>query len=91
MSKITYEIRKISTLSDNDKREMFSLMQNAYKNVHWENFTNDLKNKNYLIRLLDQQEDLCGFSTVQLFTSSFLNETVNIVYSGDTIIAPAYW
>jgi len=91
MSKITYEIRPISSLMETDKKEMFALMQNAYKNVHWDNFIYDLKNKNHLIRLIDKQGNLCGFSTVQVFTSTYKNKIVNIIYSGDTIIAPEHW
>ena len=43
--------------------------------------------------MLRVREDgrLVGFSTLQVGTSLFEGESVNVMYSGDTIVAPEAW
>src|SRR5580698_6657469 len=44
-----------------------------------------------LALLLRSGEKLVGFSTQLAYTTRFENETVNVIYSGDTSVSPEAW
>jgi hypothetical protein len=41
--------------------------------------------------LLQREETLVGFSTLLAYSTSFEGQSVNVIYSGDTIVAPEAW
>jgi len=74
------------------EEQLFALMQRCYHNVNREQFTRDLREKDRVIFLRDTQTfDLVGFSTQVLFMQTYRDSTVRIMFSGDTVIAPAWW
>lgn len=72
------------------KRDMFELLMRHFEGVTPEQFARDLAEKN-LALLLWRGESLVGFSTMLSYTTAFEDETVNVIYSGDTIVAPEAW
>ena len=70
--------------------EMFQLLAEHFDGVTQEQFTRDLMEKNRVILLL-RDNRLVGFSTLLAYAATFEGETLNVIYSGDTIVAPEAW
>jgi hypothetical protein len=87
---VTYELVPRQELSNTHKREMFALLTRHFTGVTPEQFARDLAEKN-LALLLQKGPEVVGFSTLQAYSTFFEKERVNIVYSGDTIVAPEAW
>lgn len=73
-----------------EKDEMFSLLKTHFTGVTPEQFEKDLTSKNWVILLRDNLI-LKGFTTMLFYDAKFEEETVRIVYSGDTITDPSMW
>jgi Acetyltransferase (GNAT) domain len=69
---------------------MFELLAVHFEGVSHEQFTRDLAEKNRVILLL-RDERLVGFSTLLAYTAAFEGESLNVIYSGDTVVAPEAW
>jgi hypothetical protein len=69
---------------------MFSVLSNNFEGVTPAQFRSDLAEKN-LALLLEQDRRLVGFSTLQAYSTSFQGEPINVIYSGDTIVASEAW
>jgi hypothetical protein len=81
-----------SDLTDQDIQNMFSIFRDYYENTTPEIFRRDLDNKNWVIILRDpESKSIQGFSTLAFYESVVKGKPVGVVYSGDTIIRPAYW
>ena len=70
--------------------EMFELLTRHFEGVTPTQFTLDLAGKNWVLLLL-QEERIVGFSTFAAYESTFRGETLTVLYSGDTIVAPEAW
>jgi hypothetical protein len=69
---------------------MFRLLSQHFDGVTPQQFARDLAEKN-LALLLQRDGELVGFSTLLGFTTTFDGASVNVIYSGDTIVAPEAW
>src|SRR6266498_2063654 len=87
---IQFRLVPRAELSSANKAEMFRLLAQHFDGVTAEQFARDLAEKN-LALLLEREVTLVGFSTLQAYTTTFERETVNIIYSGDTIVTPGAW
>ena len=75
-----------------DIRAMFNVFCENFDGATLESFNRDLENKNWVILLRDTaSQTLQGFSTLALYETAFEGSPISVVYSGDTIIRPAYW
>ena len=91
--RLKFEIVEVANISENQKHEMFRLMEGHYVNVVWNDFVLDLSEKNWIILLFSLDDKMVGFST-QLLIIPEINTPFNncvVLYSGDTIIAHEYW
>jgi hypothetical protein len=80
-----------SKLSDLVIQNMFNLFRDYYE-ADFDNFQQDLSNKNWVILLRDTEAgSIQGFSTLAFSKSTTKGGEIGVVYSGDTIIRPAYW
>jgi hypothetical protein len=71
---------------------MWTLFETHYSGVSRATFEQDLAEKEKVILLHDRvNRRLCGFSTLQNYTVDFEGDKVRVVFSGDTIVDPAYW
>lgn len=79
-------------LTDADVQAMFSVFCENFDGARLEIFARDLQNKNWVILLRDAAtQTLQGFSTLSLYETCYDGKPISVVYSGDTIIRPAYW
>jgi hypothetical protein len=79
-------------LSKEDILEMYDLFQKYYRLTTFENFTNDLDNKNWIVILKDAEfQHIIGFSTLAFYKSTLDSKPFGVLYSGDTIVAKEYW
>ena len=79
-----------SELSPRQELEMFHLLTRHFEGVTPEQFARDLAEKS-LALLLERDGALVGFSTLLAYTAAFEGETVNVIYSGDTIVSTEAW
>lgn len=78
-------------LTSAEKSAMFQLMQASYDFVESESFENDLADKDYVVLLKDENKQIQGFTSFAINPKGFFHREYNIVYSGDTVISPAFW
>jgi hypothetical protein len=72
--------------------EMVLLFAEHYELACPDSFRRDLAEKDQVVLLRDEVSGaLQGFSTLAVYTTSVFGRTVGVVYSGDTIIRPAFW
>lgn len=69
---------------------MFSLFERHYSDVSLALFEADLADKDVAI-LLHSGSAVIGFTTAAYSTFSFGSHDIEIVFSGDTIVDPAFW
>lgn len=77
-------------LSDRERQEMFSLFGEHFTGVTRTEFERDLAEKNRVI-LVRRESRLVGFSTLLAYETSFDDQPVSVIYSGDTIMAREAW
>jgi len=87
---IQFRLAPRAELTAAQKSEMFQLLAQHFDGVTPEQYVRDLAEKN-LVLLLHRQETLVGFSTLLACSTDFEGATVNVIYSGDTIVAPEAW
>jgi hypothetical protein len=90
MNPICFDLIERTRLSARQKQAMLGLMQRHFEGVTPEVFTRDLAEKK-LALLLHRDGDLVGFSTLAAYTTVFQGAPVNVIYSGDTIVATEAW
>lgn len=89
-SAIQFQLVPRAELTAAQKGGMCQLLARHFDGVTPEQFARDLAEKN-LALLLQRDEMLVGFSTLLAYATSFEGEPVNVIYSGDTIVAPEAW
>lgn len=77
-------------LSAGDREAMLALLDRHFEGVTAAQFARDLDEKDWVLRLFDAGA-LVGFTTLQVYRSRPTDRRVNVVYSGDTIVAPDAW
>jgi hypothetical protein len=80
-----------SELAGVDIENMWRLFQEHYDQAAREIFQRDLDGKNWVILVRDEQSEIQGFSTLAIYETPVAGQPVSVVFSGDTIIRPAYW
>lgn len=77
-------------LSPAVREQMFSLLNRCFDGVARNLFEADLMEKNWVI-LLSDDRNLAGFTTLHAYEIDHDGERLNVIYSGDTIVAPEAW
>lgn len=91
-SRLRGEVVRTAGLSEADAETLFELFSRYYRAVNWPRFEADLREKDYVILLRDSRTgSLQGFSTQKILRATVLDHEVRAVFSGDTVIDPAYW
>lgn len=80
-----------ASLSDGQRRRMLALMEASYEGIDVDRFFADLAAKDFVIVLEDNTGTLMGFSTLLVREEQLDGRTVDLVFSGDTVIDPAHW
>lgn len=87
---IRFQLVPRANLLSTQKAEMFKLLAQHFNGVSAEQFARDLAEKK-LVLLLEREDSLVGFSTLLAYTTHFEDSITNVIYSGDTIVAPNAW
>lgn len=81
-----------ATLTPAAARELFALFARHYEHVDWPHFAADLAEKDCAILLRDADTGaIRGFSTQVVLRATVHGCSVRAIFSGDTIIEPAFW
>lgn len=84
------DITSRDALSPTDVDDMYALFAAYYDNTDHERFERDLANKQWIIRIRSADDELAGFSSVEIFRHATPDVTTTIIYSGDTIVARSH-
>jgi hypothetical protein len=87
---MTGRLVRQSDLADSQRDAMFALLNDYFDGVTRAQFDHDLHEKDCAV-LIEQGEKLVGFSTLAAYPMTVAGERLNVICSGDTIIAPAAW
>ena len=85
------QLVSLPDLTNDDREAMYRLLAHHFKGVTPTTFAADLANKNWVLLIHDGVNQLQGFSTLRLYDVTVNGQTLSVVYSGDTIVAPAAW
>lgn len=80
----------VEALSESVIQAMASLYLDNFDGTSEATFRSDLFEKNDVI-LLYCEGRLVGFTTLKIFQTSWNGTSVNVVYSGDTIVSQLHW
>ena len=73
-----------------ERGEMFDLLATHFDGVSEVDFARDLAEKDWVLRIL-RGGRLAGFTTLQVYATRRGGRRLNVIYSGDTIMAPEAW
>ena len=79
-----------SLLTATQRDEMFRLMDAHFHGVTADQFQRDLEEKDWVLRFC-REEQLIGFSTMQVYSTMHADRCINVIYSGDTVMSPEAW
>lgn len=80
----------VVTLGCAERAELFALLDLHFEGVTGAQFDRDLDEKDWVLRIR-RDGRLVGFTTLQLYETLHEGERLNVIYSGDTIVAPEAW
>jgi hypothetical protein len=78
------------SLSPLEREELLALLDAHFEGVTSEQFARDLDEKDWVLRLR-RGERLVGFTTLQVYGARVDGQSLNVIYSGDTITSPEVW
>jgi hypothetical protein len=77
-------------LTMGQREQMLRLMDAHFHGVTVEQFNRDLDEKDWVLRFT-RDDQLIGFSTMQVHSALHEGRCVHVIYSGDTVMAPEAW
>jgi hypothetical protein len=77
-------------LTIDERAAMFALLDAHFDGVRPDVFDRDLEEKDWVLRIV-REGALVGFSTLQVYPTTFAGHHLNVIYSGDTVVAPEAW
>jgi hypothetical protein len=86
----TTRLLRRADLADDELGQMYELLSSHFDGVTVEGFRNDLAEKNWVM-LIERGGRPVGFTTLLAYETSFDDEPLSVIYSGDTIVAPQAW
>lgn len=82
---------KRSEMSDATKAQMYQLFSSQFENVSMQQFLHDLEDKNWVLLLRDDADKLFCFSNMHIYDKTIDDQTVTLIYSGDTVVDSSTW
>jgi hypothetical protein len=79
-----------AALGPDERAELFALLDRHFEGVQAAQFAQDLDEKDWVLRVRHDGR-LVGFTTLQCYVSHAGGSPINVIYSGDTIMAPEAW
>ena len=77
-------------LTPDERHELFELLEAHFEGVDEAQFGRDLDEKDWVLRIR-RDGRLVGFTTLQLYDTVHDAQRLNVIYSGDTIMASEAW
>ena len=84
-------IRQCRDIDDATLAAMFALFCEQFDGVTFDVFRSDLGDKTWVLLLHDDDDALCGFSSMDLYDVDVDGRPVSVVYSGDTVVKSDTW
>ena len=81
-------VLQVEKLSREQISDMYRIMEVYYSNTSQKSFIDELQKKQDVIILLDEQNNIRGFTTLAIF---MYDAQTQLLYSGDTIVEKEYW
>ena len=82
----------VHKLDEETKKQLFCIFQTCYDGTAWEQFHRDLMNKQWILLLRQGGVfDIKGFSTIRVLNHGKGHTKCRLLYSGDTVVLPAFW
>lgn len=78
-------------LTASDRDAMYALLCAHFDGVTHAQFSEDLAEKNWALLLHNEDRHLVGFSTLHAYQTTYRNDPVSVIFSGDTIVDPSAW
>ncbi|MGM0579956.1 MAG: hypothetical protein ACQETL_04715 [Bacteroidota bacterium] len=88
---LSFQLVEIKDINFSSRKRMFELMFSCYNKITEDTFNTDLNKKQYVGLIKDQDNMVQGFTTFAINPNSTNESNYNVLFSGDTIIAPEYW
>ena len=82
------KVTEVKNLTALQTKQMYLIMTRYYDNISEDIFLSDLIKKKDVVLLLNENDDICGFTTLAIFPH---DEYTQLLFSGDTIIEKEYW
>jgi hypothetical protein len=77
-------------LTPEERAAMFALIDSHFEGVSADVFERDLDEKDWVLRIV-RDGSLVGFSTLQAYAATHEGRSINVIYSGDTVVAQEAW
>jgi hypothetical protein len=78
-------------IDDTTLAAMYALFREQFDGVSFDVFREDLGDKSWVLLLHDDDDVLCGFSSMDLYDVDVDGRAVSVVYSGDTVVKSDTW
>ena len=85
------DLQSASALSPTVRDEMYALFARAYTGTDRARFDADLAAKRDVLLLYNGAGRIVGFTTLALFEDTDRGRPIRCLFSGDTVVDPAYW
>lgn len=90
--KLAGQLTRFEDVTEQQRDEMFSLMQSYYENMDRSVFESDLAEKDWVIQLVEPLTGAVrGFSTQMLIELKLQGRSITTLFSGDTIVHHEFW
>lgn len=70
---------------------MYQLFTSQFDNVPMQQFVQDLDEKNWVLLLRNDSDELFCFSSMHVYDTTIDNQTVTLLFSGDTVVDSNTW
>jgi hypothetical protein len=88
---INASIERVASLERESIDGMFAVYRTYYDATSETAFAADLKEKDFVVLLRDEDDAIAGFSTLAVIDTATDQGRLRAIYSGDTIIDRAHW
>ena len=90
-NKLYSQVLPINEMVNNDVLSMYELYSEYYGACDINIFKEDVSEKDYILLLKDDNEKICGFSTLMVINFNIDDNKMRAIFSGDTVIHHKYW
>lgn len=85
------DVIKCSAVDNDTRAAMYALFCQQFDGVSFDVFADDLDEKNWVLLLRNDDGVLCGFSSMHIYDVAVADQTISVVYSGDTVVSSETW